>query len=303
MPNVSAIIPAFNAERFVGEAILSVLGQTYQDFEITVIDDGSTDLTEEAVRAFDKEERLKYVRQSNRGPSAARNAGLKVSSGRLIAFLDADDVWLPGKLEAQVQALSSSPQPSVVYSDFGLIDDEGRPLPRTWMRGPSHDSLAADLMFGNVIAGSASSVLLPKEFFRSVGVFDEELWTCEDQDMWRRLAMVYGFLFLEAVHVLVRVHASQLQGDPAKMAQGRLLHLEKMERDTPPSLRHYLPDVEYATYKDVSRLMLRGHRPVAALGYLGRVSRLGADYVLRLFLDVGRGVIRRVTRRRGAPRP
>src|SRR6059058_153404 len=113
---VSVVIPTFNSADYLAQAIQSVLAQTYQDFEIIVVDDASTDTTEEAVRPYAK--RICYVRQEPGGPSMARNRGILQARGELIAFLDADDLWRPTKLARQVEYLKCHPEACLVYTDF-----------------------------------------------------------------------------------------------------------------------------------------------------------------------------------------
>src|SRR5579864_8740685 len=115
-PQVSVVIPAYNAARFLGDAIQSVLNQTYSNFEVVVVNDGSTDDTESVVRSFG--DRLFYVKQANKGVSAARNEGIKRARGQYVAFLDSDDVWLPTKLAEQIPFLEQNPEVGLVYSDW-----------------------------------------------------------------------------------------------------------------------------------------------------------------------------------------
>src|SRR5437588_311798 len=114
---VSAAIPTFNAAAFLAEAVYSALGQSHRQVEVLVIDDGSTDDTEEVLRPFRQE--IRYFRQDRAGPSAARNRGILNARGRYVAFLDADDVWLPEKLELQVGVMNRQPEVVLTYSDFG----------------------------------------------------------------------------------------------------------------------------------------------------------------------------------------
>jgi glycosyltransferase involved in cell wall biosynthesis len=134
-PLVSVIIPTFNRAGLLTQAIDSALGQAYGALEVLVIDDGSTDGTEAALRArYGQEPRLRYLRQQNEGVSAARNRGLTESRGELVAFLDSDDVWLPGKLARQVKALLAIPEAGMVWTDMDAIDGEGRLVERSYLR-------------------------------------------------------------------------------------------------------------------------------------------------------------------------
>jgi len=123
---VSVIIPVFNGERFIGEAIQSVMDQTYPPLEIIVVDDGSSDKTADIVRYLSGARPILYRRQSNQGAAAARNAGVSLAQGEWIAFLDADDVWYPEKLAIQVEHFKTYPDVPFFYSDMDIIDDEGK---------------------------------------------------------------------------------------------------------------------------------------------------------------------------------
>lgn len=125
-PHVSVVIPAYNGERFVGEAVGSVLGQTFADLECIVVDDGSTDSTAVVVEAVD-DPRLRLVRQDNQGVSEARNRGIDEATGSLVAFLDADDVWLPTKLARQVSLFEDRPGLGLVVSGYSIADEALRP--------------------------------------------------------------------------------------------------------------------------------------------------------------------------------
>ena len=123
-PVLTVIIPVYNGERFLGAAIESVLHQTFQDYELIVVDDGSTDKTSNVVDAY--KGRLKFLTQSNSGQASARNLGFRCSSGEYLAFLDADDLWYPNMLETEVMALEENPKSGLVYSDLDIIDENAK---------------------------------------------------------------------------------------------------------------------------------------------------------------------------------
>ncbi|HXH85418.1 MAG TPA: glycosyltransferase family A protein, partial [Nitrospira sp.] len=134
-PKVSVVIPVFNGERFIGDAIQSALDQTFKNFEIIVVDDGSTDQTEKIVRQFS--DRVAYHRQENRGAGVARNLGVTCASGEWIAFLDADDIWYSQKLAAQFEAVAMNPAIGFVYSDMDTIDAHEVILQRNFLTNPA----------------------------------------------------------------------------------------------------------------------------------------------------------------------
>lgn len=191
MPKVSVIIPAYNAERFLGDTLRSVLEQTYQDFEIIVVDDGSTDGTQAVVTAV-VDERVHYIHQENRGPAAARNAGLRLARGEYIAFLDADDLWRPERLEACVSFLDEHTQVDVVHTAFDFINPDGRPFPAKSKWGDKSTTALEHLVFRNDI--HTSTALVRRRCFDVAGLFDESLRGSEDWYLWFRIAAA-GFQF------------------------------------------------------------------------------------------------------------
>lgn len=216
-PAVSVIIPAYNAADFIGQAIASVLGQTFADFELIVVDDGSTDGMGAVVAQF-QDERLGYVYQRNRERSAARNTGIRLARGEFIAFLDADDRWLPQKLARQVARLRANPQVGLVYVG-GFVEEDGRVFfeQKCRFRG---DVLGPLLTEDNIVTGSASSAIVRRECFAKVGLFDEQSSVCEDWEMWIRIARHYPFDFVPEPLVRLRVHGGNTQKQAARMAAG-----------------------------------------------------------------------------------
>jgi len=183
MPEISVIIPAYNQSRYLGEAIRSTLAQSFGDFEVVVVDDGSTDDTKAVALAFD-DRRLRYVYQANRGLSAARNTGIRHARGAFLTFLDSDDLFMPDKLALLSSALRENPALGLVAGQAVLIDHLGRFVGETFDKGPPSDG--SELLLGNPL--HVGSVLLRREWQERVGLFDETLRSYEDWDLWLRLA-------------------------------------------------------------------------------------------------------------------
>jgi GT2 family glycosyltransferase len=205
MPNVSVIIPTHNRRDFVREAIASVLAQTYQDFELLVVDDGSTDDTSEVVREFPG---LRYIRQENRGVSAARNRGVADSSGKMLAFLDSDDLWQPRKLEMQVEFFAAHPKARICQTEEIWLRKGVRVNPHNKHKKPSGDIFARSL---HLCLVSPSAVMMQRELFECLGGFDESLPACEDYELWLRIAATEHVHLLETPLAIKRGgHADQL---------------------------------------------------------------------------------------------
>jgi glycosyltransferase involved in cell wall biosynthesis len=238
---VSVIIPTYNRVPYLGDAIRSVLAQSAEGVEIIVVDDGSTDGTEELVRAFHAG--VIFLRVPHRGqPAATRNRGLEAARGDFIALLDSDDLFLPGKLTAQCAALAAHPDVAFVYSNgYFFRDDPDAPISRVLdgLPTPSGDGFA-DLLRGNFLVPAVT--LVRRSCLDAVGAFDEALTLrgVEDYDLWLRLAARFPILYVPGDVAAIRRHADNLSRNPATIRMGALQVLEKT-RTTAPDLvqRHF----------------------------------------------------------------
>ncbi len=217
------IIPTYNSASFVGDAVQSVLDQTFTDLEVLVIDDGSTDDTEKTLEQYAPS--VRYIRQKNGGVAVARNRGIEESRGRLVAFLDADDTWYPHKLERQVAALQASSDFRACYSAFTVVDSRLSPLGihRSERTGRALEDL---LTRGNVI-GSICTVVCERSLFSEFGGFDPLLSQCADWEMWIRLAVHTDFLYLEEPLVTYRQHNGNMSRSAPLLEHDSILVLEK----------------------------------------------------------------------------
>ncbi len=206
-PTVSVIIPTYNRRALLTEAIDSVLRQTFQDFELVVVDDGSTDGTRDAVISFD-DPRVRYLFQTNAGVAAARNWGVASSRAPLIAFLDSDDTWMPEKLRVQVDYLERNPHISLCQTEEVWVRDGRRVNPAEKHRKHSGWIFRECVPLCIV---SPSAVMMRREAFGALGGFDESLRACEDYDLWLRAALRYEIHTLPEALVTKRGgHADQL---------------------------------------------------------------------------------------------
>lgn len=191
-PAVTVVIPAWNAAWCVGRAIDSVLAQTFTDFELVVVDDGSTDDTAAALAPYGG--RIRVVSQANRGLAGARNAGIGAARGEYVAFLDADDWWLPEKLRRQVALMREQPRLAFCSTAVRVETPQGQPLPE-WRCGQCVGRGALESIFSAnaFVAGSGSAVMARRDALVRSGGFDESLRSLEDIDLWMRLAVLGGY--------------------------------------------------------------------------------------------------------------
>jgi len=209
-PLVSVIIPTFNREACLGRAVDSVLGQTFIDFELIVVDDGSTDDTTGLLDTYG--DRLTRIRQDNRGVSAARNAGIRICRGSLIAFLDSDDVWRPGKLERQVAFFHAHPRAVACQTEEIWIRNGKRVNPKKRHRKFSGMIFEKTLPLCLV---SPSAVMIRRSLFDEVGLFDETLPACEDYDLWLRITWKYPVHLIDTPLIVKHGgHPDQLSSMP-----------------------------------------------------------------------------------------
>jgi glycosyltransferase involved in cell wall biosynthesis len=208
MPKVSVIIPVYNAEKYIKDAIDSVLNQTYKDLEIVVVDDGSTDKTKEIVEIQRRKVvrvhvDIEYIYQMNKGPGAARNTGIKAATGEYIAFLDSDDMWMPEKIGKQVVKFKENPDYGLIHTDRIRLEPDG--TLRTTKGKTLEGDVFKELLMGNFIV--CSSVLIKKSCFDDIGLFDEDRNNrAEDYDIWLRIAKNYQIGFIAEPLIRYRVN-------------------------------------------------------------------------------------------------
>ena len=218
-PLVSVVIPTHNSARFIAEAVRSVLAQTYRRCEVIVVDDGSSDGTREVLEPF--ADRIRYLHQANQGPSAARNAGIRMAQGQFICLLDADDRWAPAKVERQAAFMTSHDDVGLLFTDAEEVDDAGI----------QKASILKTMMFGRAVLSEArleqpfrrlveenfvptSTVMIRASCLLKAGLFDEDLQNAEDRDMWLRLAAYAPVGCLPFVLATKRSHGGNISRVP-----------------------------------------------------------------------------------------
>jgi glycosyltransferase involved in cell wall biosynthesis len=233
MPKVSVVIPAYNAMVYLPDTVESVLKQTFTDFEVLIIDDGSSDhIVSWASQLTDP--RVKLISQENQGVSVARNTGIAHAQGEYVAFLDADDLWEPTKLEKQVQCLEDKPEVGLVYTWTVLVDERGNSTGRVFASHAEGD-VWKQLLETDVIS-SGSSAMFRHCCFEAVGVFDRSLAYAEDLELWLRIATRYPFAVVKEPLTLYRQNSKSVSKNRQKMLDGLRIVIEKTFQSVPLEL-------------------------------------------------------------------
>ncbi len=224
MTLASIIVPAFNVEATLAETLTALLAQTHPDFEIIVVDDGSTDRTPMIARRFTRDARVRIVRQANRGLAGARNSGIHAAKGEIIGFCDADDLWHPEKLARHAAHLAANPEVGISYSGSALIDEASRSL-RTAQR-PRLEGVDASTIFKRNPIGNGSAPVIRRAVFNEIGYsprqepsrtwyFDETFRQSEDIECWLRIALSTSWRFegIEGLLTRYRVNSGGLSAN------------------------------------------------------------------------------------------
>jgi glycosyltransferase involved in cell wall biosynthesis len=231
MKKVSILIPAYNAAQYLPQALDSVLAQTFKDFEIILIDDGSKDNTRAIVEEFQKQcpDKIRYIYQENQGLSGARNAGLQQAKGEFIALLDADDMWCPERLEFGIKAIEADPSIGLVHANITRISTAGE-----FLSTPRRDKrFLSGFIFEHLFLRKAD-IACPTVLFRrsccdSVGMFDSKLGYlgCEDRDLWLRIAKSYKIVYIDKVLARYRVRRDGMSHNVGNMFRARVYIIDK----------------------------------------------------------------------------
>ena len=262
-PAVSVIIPAYNAAWCIAHAVDSVLAQTFRNFELIVVDDGSTDDTATVLATYGTT--LRVVNKPNGGLSSARNAGISAGRGRYVAFLDADDRWLPTKLERQCALMEAQPELVFCSTAAQLRSPDGESVGE-WACGTSSlPTLAAIFATNAFVAGSGSAVLARREVFARVGSFDESLRSLEDIDMWMRLAAAGAYACIPEALTVILKRADSMSGNLDVMRNAAITVMRKNRALLPRHQRGTFWRHAYAgMLSDFAKWAWRANRPLQA---------------------------------------
>lgn len=252
MPEVTVVVPAYNAERWIGEALRSIQSQTFGDVEIIVVDDGSRDGTAAIVDSFGPP--VRRIHQRNGGVARARNEGIRAAAGRLVAFLDADDLWDAPKMERQVALLRSRPEVGLCYSGIRRIDGEGRV--RSVEPARDYPDLCQTLLLRSCVI-AVSSAVVRRELLDQLGGFDPVFSQCADWDLWIRLSRLTACAAVAEPMVRYRTAPGNMSSD-----------VSLLERDTLAVLDKFFASDDAYPYLSIKRRCYGNHWMILAGSYL-----------------------------------
>jgi len=228
MPKVSIIIPTYNQEQLVSQTVDSALAQVYPDFEVIVVDDGSTDNTRAVLARYGN--KIRYIFRENRGPAAARNTGFLASHGDYLLFLDGDDLIPPNKLERQVSFLEAQPEFGLVYSAWQVINENGTQILAE--RSPKKEGHLLKDLLRRTLFFSPGAAVAHRKCFHLVGLFDESLLFCSDMDIMIRIAKAgYAFGYIDEFLFQYRLATGSMSSNIAKQSKDEFARHHKFFAD------------------------------------------------------------------------
>ena len=257
-PLISAVIPAYNAAKYLPQVIQSVLNQSYKDWELLIIDDGSTDDTKEVVNGFcEADPRVKLISKENGGVSVARNLGAELAKGQLIAFLDSDDLWLEDKLAVHAKYMETHPKVGASFSRVELIESDGTTTQKT-TNNIVEKLQPQDLFYSNPTV-TTSNLVIRKSVFQELNGFDESMQYNEDIDLLFRLSFqnTWEIDGIDQVLVQYRLHSSGLSSTLIKMEDGWAKLMQKARQNAPDLVDKHYSAAKTAQLQYLARQTLR----------------------------------------------
>lgn len=233
-PKVSVVIPAYNSMKYLPDTLKSVWHQTYTDFEVILVNDGSSDNIKEWASQI-KDSRFKFISQPNQGASAARNAGILASTGEYIALLDADDLWAPTKLETHVLCLDNHPEVGLVCSWTAMMNAQGQPTGRL-LKPAADGNVYSKILVQNIV--DCPSAVIRRSCFDKIGLFDTSIRYNEDWEMWIRIAAAYNFSVIQEPLVYYRQHPNNVSKNWRQMQLGFNKVIQSAFKSAPKELQH-----------------------------------------------------------------
>ncbi len=266
MPKISVVIPVYNGEKTIQKTIESVLNQTFKDWELIIIDDGSQDSTVRIIREIE-DSRIRLFSYDNAGLASSRNRGIAHAQGEFISFLDADDLWTSDKLEMQFQALEKHPEAAVAYSWTDYIDQSSQ-----FLHSGRHITINGNIyqhLLVNNFLENGSNPLIRKQALNQVGGFDSSINSVADWDMWLRLAARYQFVAVPLPQILYRVSTDSMSSQIKNQERECLKVIEKAFKSAPESQQNLkclsLSNLyKYLTFKAIEDSPSRQNAGIAA---------------------------------------
>jgi hypothetical protein len=306
MPRVSVVVPAFNVERYLAQAMRCVLAQTYQDLELIVVDDGSTDGSRALAESFD-DPRVRVISQANRGLAGARNTGIRAARGEFVAFLDADDLWRADKLACHVRHLDARPEVGVSICQSAFIAEDGEPM--NYLQAPRLTGLEARDIFLRNPVGNGSAPVIRAATLRDIAYlaldgrpgeysyFDESFRRTEDVECWMRIALTTHWRFegLAEPLTLYRVNAGGLSADLDKQYASWECMVAKLEHYAPAFCRAHVAAARAYQLRYLARRAIRLGQAGTGLALLARAlvghPRMLVDEAARTLATLSAGLV------------
>lgn len=274
VPEVSIIMPVYNGAEYIESTLMSALAQTFTDFELVIVDDGSTDNTSDIVKNI-SDPRIKYHYQPNQGAYAARNTAMEIAKAKYLAFLDADDLWIPEKLELQMKEMRKNPDVGIVYGWVEYIDEHNNFIGQKQYN--IKDNFYENMLLANYI-DNGSMPLIRKECFDTVGGFSPGIW-CEDWDMWIRIARFYKMAIVPTYIMKYRIHTEGISKNYKKMEDSLFYVLDREFScsNLPENLKRKAYAYRYVYLSGVARNLMSY---ADAFKYMGQALTTSPDIIL-----------------------
>ena len=289
-PLVSVVMPAYNVAWCVRRAVDSALAQSLREIEVIVINDGSTDDTLQVLASYG--DAIKVIDQANGGMSHARNAGIRAARGKYVAFLDADDWWLPEKLARQVELLNNRPELGFCSTAARVENPQGELLNLWHCRHARRDMLETIIAENAAVAGGCSAVMVRRELFEQVGLFDESLRGFEDPDLWMRLAAVCHYACIDEPLAVILRREKSVSRNLDTMREAALRSMRKNRALLPTRLRGgFWRNAMASVYTDYAKGQYRIGRKTAALADVASAFALAPLGRGRLCLGLLRDIL------------
>ncbi len=229
MPKIEIIIPAYNAAHYLPFALDSVIAQTFEDWRILLVDDGSTDDTAAVIAPYQEKlgDKLLYIRQANAGLPAARNAAIRQTSAEFLALLDADDMWLPNRLQDSLDSFADKPEVGLSYGYIARIGPDNEVIDQFTDGQRNGEGWIAPYIYGLALYLPCPTITFRKCCIDEVGGFDETMRATEDRDLWLRIALRYQVAAIPKLMAHYRISPQSMSADPTRMLKAQIQFVEK----------------------------------------------------------------------------